>query len=522
MKNNEYSVSDATFPGISPPEENMRLVGYSALIARFKLQVTLPERLAAISSKHRRYETSRWRVFTPKYWPADTLAGHLTFALKYEELDLCVLNALFRAIKPEEIVAIVEQEPTSQYGRRIWFFYEWLRGERLDLVDVKAGDYVEAMNSELQYPGPVTLSKRHRVRNNLPGVPQFCPLIRRTEKLERFIQLDLSAQARREVGKIHPDVVARAAAFLLLRDSKASYAIEGERPPLNRAERWGRAIGLAGQTELTEGEILRLQTVVIEDARFVQMGWRKQGGFVGIHDRKTAIPMPEHISARWQDIASLVGGLIAMDKKLADSSYDPVLAAASVAFGFVFIHPFEDGNGRIHRYLIHHVLAERRFAPKGVVFPISAVILDRIDEYRQVLEAFSQPRLPLIEWRATDRGNVEVLNETLDLYRFFDATAQAEFLYECVRQTVEKVLPDEVTYLARHDRMKAWLADRFDMPDRYVELLIAFLRQGNGRLSKRALEKEFAALTAGEVEQIEAAFQEAFADSGQDPLSRIT
>ena len=50
-------------------------------------------------------------------------------------------------------------------------------------------------------------------------------------------------------------------------------------------------------------------------------------------------------------------GLIAVDQKLEmDSTFDAVLAAAVIAFGFVFIHPFVDGNGRIHRYLIHHVL----------------------------------------------------------------------------------------------------------------------------------------------------------------------
>ena len=58
----------------------------------------------------------------------------------------------------------------------------------------------------------------------------------------------------------------------------------------------------------------------------------------------------------------------------------------------MFIHPFTDGNGRIHCYLIHQVLAERGFAPKGIVFPVSAVILERIDEDRQVLEAYSRPR----------------------------------------------------------------------------------------------------------------------------------
>ena len=61
-----------------------------------------------------------------------------------------------------------------------------------------------------------------------------------------------------------------------------------------------------------------------------------------------------------------------------------------LAFGFVYIHPFEDGNGRIHRYLMHHVLARRGFNPSGVIFPVSAAILDKIDEYREVLESYSR------------------------------------------------------------------------------------------------------------------------------------
>ena len=44
--------------------------------------------------------------------------------------------------------------------------------------------------------------------------------------------------------------------------------------------------------------------------------------------------------------------------------------------------------GRLHRYLIHHVLAERGFNPPGVVFPVSAAILDRIADYRVALEDY--------------------------------------------------------------------------------------------------------------------------------------
>src|SRR5690606_12011395 len=35
---------------------------------------------------------------------------------------------------------------------------------------------------------------------------------------------------------------------------------------------------------------------------------------------------------------------------------DPLIAAGIVSFGFVFLHPFMDGNGRLSRFLIHQTL----------------------------------------------------------------------------------------------------------------------------------------------------------------------
>ncbi len=140
-------------------------------------------------------------------------------------------------------------------------------------------------------------------------------------------------------------------------------------------------------------------------------------------------------------------GLLKAYYRLKEGPLDPVLYATLIAFGFVFIHPFADGDGRLHRYLIHHILAESGFAPSGIVFPVSTVILERIDAYRKVLEAYSRPWLDFIEWRATSDGNVDVLNDTKDLYRYFDATLQAEFLYECVWKTIDTILPEEISYL---------------------------------------------------------------------------
>lgn len=494
------------------PDIVSSLCGYSALINKFKLKVPLPAFLSGINKKHHKFKTDNWHFYTPRHAPEDSLQGHLVFALKYEGVDLYILKTLFETIDPTELESMIVSHPGSAYLRRIWFLYEFLMEIKLNLEDAQQGDFTDLISAELQYAGSVRLSRRHRVRNNLPGTRDFCPLIRRTKKLDSFILLNHKDLIIKNIGEVHPDVLLRAVAFLLLEDTKASYAIEGETPSFNRMERWAHITKNAGSVPISHEELCRLQREIMADTRFVHLGYRKEGGFIGTHDRATLSPLPSHISAKPEDIKRLIEGLIETASLLKQSNYCPVLSAALIAFGFVFIHPFEDGNGRIHRYLLHHILAEHDFTPSGILFPISAVISKRIGEYRNVLEFYSKPRLPLIQWRATPKGNVEVLNNTLDIYRYFDATAQAEFIYECLHDTVVNVLPEEVKYLKKYDLMKQFLNNYIEMPERLQDLLIQFLRQNKGELSERARTKEFGVLKDFEILTIEEKYQEIFFD----------
>ncbi|HZK98093.1 MAG TPA: hypothetical protein VFC67_28075 [Prolixibacteraceae bacterium] len=58
--------------------------------------------------------------------------------------------------------------------------------------------------------------------------------------------------------------------------------------------------------------------------------------------------------------------------------------------------------------------------------------------------------------------------------------------------------------------MKSWLDDRFQMPDKTVALLIRFLEQNNSKISRRARDKEFSALTDEEIGEIEKNFKLCF------------
>ena len=497
----------AAVAGVPIPSAS-RPAGYAALIAAHDLRVPPPDELIAIGDKHTLRREGRWRVLTPRYKLADTISAHIEFAFRHEGVDLAVLNALFQAMPQGVIEEWVGSEPTGRHARRAWFLYEWLTGRRLELPDAAKGAYIGILDEERQFATRGETVTRHRIRNNLPGTPEFCPLIRRSDRLMSALGKDLAAEARAVVQRTAPDLMARAAAFLLLEDSRASYVIEGERPPQDRVQRWGQAIGEAGQQRLTGDQLLHLQRVVIGAARFTRLGWRTEGGFVGKRDRETNAPIPDHVGARPEDIASLVNGLVAYANRNEESGLDPVAAAAAVAFGFVFIHPFEDGNGRVHRWLVHHMLARSGFNPPGIMFPVSAAFLGHIERYREVLEHYSRPRLSLIDWDTTPSLNVRVRNETRDLYRFFDATRQAEFLADSVVTTIRQTLPREVEYLRRYDQAKQRVEAFLELPDATFDLMMGFLRQSKGRFSGRARTNEFAQLTDEEAASIEGIYQD--------------
>ena len=488
------------------------LAGWALLTRSLGIQAPV-RHPSCISDQHirgSRREDGAWSIFDKRYWPGNTFADHLSFALRHENLDLLILKRIFDNVAQHEVEAFVRSAPTGIPTRRAWYLYEILSRRRLDVDDAPTVAAIDLLDPEAYFTGKPRLSKRHRVRDNLLGTGSFCPVIRRTRILTELVELDLASRARETVGHTGANLIARASSFMLLADSRASFEIEGERPPRTRLERWGRAVLQAGRNPLTLDEIIRLQRVLIEDTRFVKPGLRPDGVFLGERDHN-GDPFPEFIGARPDDLADLIGALLEANNRMREDGIDPVLKAAATAFGFVYVHPFQDGNGRMHRCLIHHVLAEKKFTPPGMIFPVSSVMLDRIDDYRSTLQRHSGPLMKFIEWRPTPERNVEVLNATADLYRYFDCTEEAEFLYACVRRTIEQDLPREIDYLRRHDEATCRIMNAVEMPDRVAENLVMSIRQNNGKLSKKRRDGEFQELRDEEVTLIEGIVQDAFA-----------
>jgi len=493
------------------------LAGYSALIERYNLNV-IPNwhrsRVVA-SGIHRVGLNGRFveEIYPPKYWPGDTLGDHLEFALKYDGTHPAILCVLFQKADEKELLEYFRSKPTGKYARRLWFLYEALTGKTLPMDDLKRGNYIDLLDPDEYYTiSPARAIRRQRINDNLPGDARFCPLVRRTGTLINFEKADLPERCRQVVSGYSPDLIKRALDYLYTKETKSSFEIEHVTPTLTRTTRFVTLLQLAERDDFCQkAKLIEVQNQIV-DARFRDSDYRKHQTYVGesVARRKEKIhfacPKPE-------DLPELMEGLIAAHERLNLGGVHPVVHAAVIAYGFVFMHPFEDGNGRIHRFLIHNILGRRGFTPEGVMFPISASMLKNPVEYDASLEAFSRQLMPLVEYTLDENGRMTVHDETAVWYRYIDMTVQAEALFRFIEKTINTELAGELAFIANYDRTKKAIQEIVDMPDRQIDLFIRFCVQNNGRLSTRKRSSHFNALSDEEIARMEQAVQSANAEA---------
>ena len=507
----------------------MASLGYTCLVEKYGLDARPAQLCALIDSRIRGRERRQMDgqdilAFEAKYQPEDTFEGHLQFALRYEGINLEILALLFEKTGETELMAWLAASPTSAYARRAGFLYEWLTERKLPVDAVAARErYVPLVDDRLQICLPAKAlpnsvrNKKFRVLNNLPGNREFCPLVRRTARLDALMQEDLKRKTRETLAKYDADLLRRAAGYLYLKETHSSFEVERESPPSDRVQRFADLLRDADTTRpLTEERLAELQRAVL-DPRFHEFGWRGKQNWLGRdyeHRRQV-----DFVPPRPADAASLMTGLLALaeesgnwhdkDDGEADGHFDPVILATVIAFGFVFVHPFMDGNGRIHRYLIHEILSRAGFTPRGMVLPISAVILANLDEYIAALEDFSRPLMARTSYNP-DLPEIPARGNDAIFFRYFDATRQAEFLYWALQRTVIDDLESEIKYLLGFDRAYSSLNSMVDWPAHSRELFIQIVRQNGYKLSKNKRGSHFDWMKDGEVAEAEKRVAEAF------------
>ena len=491
----------------SEPKPSVTAIGLHRLIEELGLSVVLPAvRSEAIrgARKTRIADGAILEQYPLAYGPTD-LFGHLRFAMRYEPVDLNVLAAFFEKVDRQTFEAWVRSEPVGKYARRAWYLYEFLTSETLDIPDVPPTDNVLLLDPALHITTTGVRIRRQRVVDNLLCNRDYCPMIRRTDRLNAGIRQQLGEEAKKIVEGAEPALLARAVQYLFTKETKSSFAIEGEVPSADRTMRFVAALGRADDFNINDQQaFVELQNSIV-DARYAEKDWRGIQNYVG----QTASNYSEivhFICPKPEDVPGLMDGWMRMVARIEDGRVDPICAAAVAGFGFVFIHPFEDGNGRIHRFLIHRSLAKLKFAPQGILFPVSAAMLRSPKAYDAALNVFSRSIMPLIEYEMDEQQRLTVLSNTDKLYRYHDATPQAEYLYEAVAETIRTDLRGEIEFLEVFDQAMAAVRTVVDMPNARASLLVRCILQNHGTLSAKK-RRQFPELSDEEVSGIEEAIR---------------
>lgn len=491
----------------------MQTIGYAQLINRLALAVRPLARPAAVSGSVNRRVDSADRILFPRGVAIeDTLVGHLEFALRHEGVNLEVIDALFEQLQPQELLARLNQAPNGAHVRRACHLWEWLTGRELSAETLPAGGYVDLFPQEDYLTAEqATNDRKFRVRNNALGTVDFSPVVRRAALPSAPSLPDLLNTAQETLASVtDPALYERALSYLYLSETRSSFEIERETPSSDKQERFVQLLRRAGETtQVTEEWLVGLQNAVVRDVFSQEASYRtRQNWLEDATGRVTFFPVPQG------ELARAMKGWEAFINDTYRCT-DVLVKAATAAFGFVYLHPFLDGNGRLHRFLIHHVLTHSGLLPAGTVVPVSAVILKNIPAYLEVLSGFSQPVTRLWRYMRTEDEPYVTANPGSRAYRFFDASKEVAFLHRMIQQAVEDEIPRELAWLSGYDKAFEWLNAEFDLPRKDLSALIRMAQSCQGRLSARR-RKQYFYLPVNVLDRIEEVVRKSFGFTSED------
>lgn len=457
-------------------------------------------------------DSVRQETYPHSFQPAASIAEHLKFALKYEVLHLEFLARVFKAAGPGPFEEWIRHEPSGTYARRIGFLYEWLTGLRLDVPDTPSGNYVDALDpGAYLVAGKSTNVPRWRVRDNMPGTRDFCPVVYRSPAVSAIADYDC-ANALRDLEVVFgADVLLRSAMWLTIKESRASFAIEHEEKKVDCVRRFAAVMETrcgSGGDPFEPSTLESLQKEILGPA--TRYGVRGSPVFVG----HTAAyeDIVDYIGPHWDQARPLLAGLQVSMAKTAGQS--PILRAAVASFGFVFIHPMSDGNGRISRFLVNDVLRRDRAVPAPFILPISATITNSASErvgYDRALEHFSRPLMRAysehyrfgapVQHADGVESNFEfdAYDEALPVWRYPDLTYQAHYLGRVIKVTIEEEMRAEADLLRSIERARLAVKQHLEGPNTDIDQIIRSVRD-NGWTVSGKLKKAFPMLEDGELQ----------------------
>lgn len=467
-------------------------IGYAYLRKRLGLRVFAIAQPASIASVARLARVPDGCLLVPRQVAPESghPVDHLLFALRHEGTNLQLLAALMPQLDAGELRRRLIASPASGFVRKACFLYEALTGKTLEDIPGPAGNYVDLFDARRYLTGAPVRNAKWRVNFNGLGSMAYCPTVLRSPQVEAGMANEILRRTKDFIAAIGPSSADRALAWAYLSETEQSFAIEREKPSANKAEAFVALLHQAHEKhELTEQYLSELQSATIANpydraAAFRhQQNWLRVGGLRGARSISYVPPPPALCN-------ELMTAFMGMANTLPASVCDPLVAASLASFGFVFLHPFMDGNGRLSRFLFHQALCRSGRLERGLLLPVSVAMKKNEAQYLAALQSYSRQVRELweVSWLDDEEFSFTFSGDPA-IYRFWDATPCVEFGFAMAEQALDVHLKQETEFLARFDRIYRLVNDNFDIRGDTMHVLIASALHNAGRVSNHRREQ---------------------------------
>jgi len=482
----------------------MLSVGYEHLRQRLELSAFAPARPALVKPVVRVDPNDRFIAVPAALAPAsDDLLGHVLFALKHEGTDLAILAEALPQVPAARLIGELQRTPSGKYLRIAGFLWEAFTGSQLEGLPALRGATVLVFDPERYVTAPGQRSARWRVEFNGLGSMYYCMTVQRTAAIEAALASDVLGRANAFVAGTDPPMLDRALSWAYLGETRASFEIEHETPSPDKARSFVDLLRHAhAPRALDEDYLVQLQNTAVSNpfdraAAFRhQQNWLSSGaaGALGV----SYVPPPhEFVRPLMQALMDFANGQA--------RRIDPLVAAACLSFGFVFIHPFMDGNGRLSRFLFHHALSQSGRLADGLILPVSIAMARHEADYLATLQSFSRPARERWDVRLLDADDFEfTFKGHPAIYRYWDATECVAFGLRMADAALSEDLRRQVDFTRHYDRVVKRINARFDIRNSILSTLVISALE-HGRVSQRRRDQFAHAVPAEAFDAIEQA-----------------
>lgn len=480
-------------------------VGYAWLRDHLNVPSFLDAREARVAGVNALERLPEGGLLVPaRMAPVPTILDHVLFALKHEQINLHLLALALKRVPSSEMETSFAATPNGVYIRTACCLWEMFTDKSLTTAGATiTAPYQEVFDPDQFFVGESRKSAKWRVDFNGPGDIKFCPIVRKTPGLQKLLSEDVLKQAREFAESTNSEMLDRALGWAYMSETEGSFAIEGEVPTQDKAHAFTQLLQHASDPkDLTEELLCELQRMSITNPFDKAWEFRSEQNRL---QKGVGSPGVRYVPPRPEMVAPLMSPLMELANKPPDG-LNPLVHAAIISFGFVYIHPFMDGNGRLSRFLIHHCLGQSKALPTAFVLPVSVAMKRHEDAYLDALLTFSKPARELchVTWAGDSNYSFDWLPGADEAFRFMDLTAGAEFTARMAQVALQKDLLGETQWLGDFDVVYAQIKAKFDIRDDDLSHLVAAAFHNGGAVSKNNRKKYIDRVPVETLDAIEA------------------